>query len=483
MNPVTGRREVVLVSRDQEQAAGREAAAQVADAMGIFADARLTAYVASVGQRVAARSPRENVDWRFEIVDQESPNAFALPDGHIYVSRGLLELANSEDELAGVLAHEVVHVAARHHAQQQTRATGVGLLSLPAVLAGAVIGGPVGQVVQAPLIVLGSGIVASYSRDQEREADRVGQRLAAEAGYDPGALAGYLSSQARWSEGREARTREPGFFDTHPSTPERVEAAREHAGTLPRRTVAGLASGREAFLRRIDGLLVGGNPAEGVFEGARFLQPDLMFSLRFPEGWQTLNARSHVGAFSPDGKASVVLEIEGPGSDPQAAARAMLAEIARDAPLELLAAESSSIAGRPAFRAEALAGRRGRVTYLHLTWIAHAGLIHLVAGVADAAHARTHQVALASAAGSFRPLQASERASIRERRLRLARTRAHEGLAALVRRTGCAWDAETVALVNALPTDVEPGPDRLVKIAVEQPYAGRPTAGEPAPGG
>jgi predicted Zn-dependent protease len=483
VNPVTGRRELILVSREQEQAAGREAAEQVTASMGIFADARLTAYVASVGRRVAARSPREQVDWRFEIVDQEAPNAFALPDGHIYVSRGMLALANSEDELAGVLAHEVVHVAARHHAQQQTRATGVGLLALPALLAGAVIGGPVGQIVQAPMAVLGAGIVASYSREQEREADRVGQRLAAEAGYDPAALAGYLGTLARWSEEREGRTREPAFFDTHPSTPERIAGAREHAGTLPRGTVAGLAPGRDAFLRRIDDLLVGENPAEGVFEGPRFLQPDLMFSLRFPEGWQTLNARSHVGAFPPDGKASVVLAIEGRGSDPQAAAKAMLAAIARDAPLELLRAEASSVAGSAAFRVEALAGRRSRATYLNLTWIAHRGLILLVAGVADAAHARTHQAALAGAAVSFRPLRASERASIRERRLRLARTRADEGLVDLVRRTGCAWDADTVALVNALPADAPPGPDRLVKIAVEQPYAGRPTPGAPAPGG
>lgn len=468
---------MILVSREQEQAAGREAAEQVAAAMGIYADERLTAYVAAVGRRVAAHSPREEIDWRFEIIDQETPNAFALPDGHIYVSRGLLELANSEDELAGVLAHEVVHVAARHHAQQQTRATGVGLLALPALLAGAVIGGPVGQVVQAPLLVLGAGVVASYGRDQEREADRVGQRLAAQAGYDPAALEGYLATLQRWSESQEGATREPGFFDTHPATPERLANTRHNAATLARSPVAGVAPDRDAFLRTLEGLVVGPNPAEGVFQGARFLQPDLMFSLDFPEGWETLNARSHVGAFSPDERATVVLEIQGRGSDPKAAATAMLAAISRDAPVALLLADALAIAGRDAFHVEALAGGRRGTTLLHLTWIAHDGLIYLVAGVVGEGHARAHAAALAAVGASFRPLSAAERATVRERRLRVARTRADEALAALSRRSGSVWEPGYAALVNGLAPDAAPGAGRLVKIAVEAPYPGRSPGG------
>ena len=483
VNPVSGRRELILVSREQEQAAGREGAEQVAAAMGIFADARLSAYIAAVGERVAAHSPREQIDWRFEIVDQALPNAFALPDGHMYVSRGLLELANSEDELAGVLAHEVVHVAARHHAQQQTRATGVGLLALPALLAGAVLGGPVGQVVQAPLLVLGAGVVASYGRDQEREADRVGQRLAALAGYDPAAFEGYLATLARWSEGQKGRTREPGFFDTHPSTPERIASSRENAATLDRQPLAGIAADRDAFLRKLEDLVVGENPAEGVFQGALFLQPELMFSLRFPEGWQTLNARSQVGAFSPDEQASVVLEVQGPGSDPKLAAKAMVAAIARDAPLELLRADALTLSGCDAFRVEALASGRRGATLLHLTWIAYGGLIYLVAGMVDAAHVRTQHAALAAAGDSFRPLEAADKGSIRGRRLRLARTRANEGLAALSRRTGSVWEPGYAALVNGLAPDAVPGAGRLVKIAVELPYARRSPEGGPSPGG
>jgi predicted Zn-dependent protease len=479
VNPVTGERELIFVSPEQERAAGREGAEQVAASMGIFSDARIGAYVAAVGERVAARSPREQVAWRFEVVDQEVPNAFALPDGHIYVSRGLLELANSEDELAAVLAHEVVHVAARHHARQQTRATGVGLLALPGMIAGAMLGGPVGELVQAPLLVLGAGVVASYGRDQEREADRIGQRLAAEAGYDPAALAGYLTTLERWSETRAGRTHEPGFFDSHPATPERVEQARAQAGSLTRASLPGVARDREAFLAGLDGLVVGENPAEGVFDGPRFLHPDLGFALRFPDDWQTVNSRSAVGAFSPDRRASVVLEDAGGGGDPRAAAAATLAALSRETQLEVLRAGELEVGGSPAFRVEAAAAGTRGASFLHLTWIAHRGRIYRIAGVVDGAHARLHHAALASASGSFGPLSAADRAGVRERRLRLVRSRAAEGLAELTRRAGSAWDPPYAALANGLAPDAALPEGRLVKVAVPEPYRGSVPEGGP----
>jgi predicted Zn-dependent protease len=498
VNPVTGRRELILVSQAQERELGREGAERVAATLGIFVEPELTGYVAAVGQRVAARSPRPGIAWRFEIVDQGAPNAFALPDGHLYVSRGLLELASSEDELAAVLAHEVVHVAARHHAQQQTRATGVGLLAIPVLLAGAALGGPVGEIVQAPFVVLGSGIVASYGRGQEREADRVGQRLAAEAGYDPAALASYLATLEGWSRRREGRGREPGFFDTHPSTPERLADARAHAAGLAFRPVAGVAPDRESFLGRLDGLVVGENPAEGVFQGASFLHPDLDFSLRFPEGWRTANARTAVGAFAPDGRASLVLELQGRGDDPRTAAAQTVAAISRETHLDVLRAGALEIGGRRAFRVEAVVaagdGRRGAsgagppsgrgATTLHLTWIAHGGAIYRIAGAVDGAYADAHRGALEAASGSFHPLTPAERASIRQTRLRVARARAGESLAALAQRTGAAWEPDYAAIVNGLPPDAPLPGGRLVKVALREPYAPAPTspAEPPAPG-
>jgi len=439
--------------------------------MGIFADRALTAYLAAVGARVAARSPRQGVEWRFEVVDQAAPNAFALPDGHLYVSRGLVELANSEDELAAVLAHEVVHVAARHHAQQQTRATGVGLLALPGLLAGAVIGGPLGELVQVPILVLGSGLVAAYGRDQEREADEVGQRLAAEAGYDPGALASYLVTLEAWTAHQQGAHREPGFFDMHPSTPERAANARERAARLAGTRTPGVARDRAAFLARIDGLLVGENPAEGIFEGPLFVHPDLGFSLRFPDGWRTANTRSSVGAIAGDRRATVTLRAQAEGSDPRAVAKQSLEATARETRLDLLRAGAIELGGRRAYQVLAVADSGRGAATLHLTWIAHGGVIYLLAGVVEGGYAQAHHAALEATAASFRPLAAEQRARIRETRLRIVRARAGETLALVSRRNGSAWDAEYAEIVNAVGATAPLPEGALLKLALREPYA------------
>jgi predicted Zn-dependent protease len=473
VNPVTGEHQVIFVSEEEERRLGREGAEQVAAQMGIFADPALTAYVAAVGERVAARSPRRGVEWRFEIVDQAAPNAFALPDGHLYVSRGLVALANSEDELAAVLAHEVVHVAARHHAQQQARATGVGLLALPGLLAGAVIGGPLGEIVQAPILVLGSGLVASYGRDQERESDEVGQRLAAEAGYDPEALVGYLATLEAWTAHEENGGREPGFFDTHPSTPERAVGARARAAKLAGPRTPGVASDRAAFLARIDGLLLGENPAEGIFDGPLFVHPDLEFQLRFPDGWKTANTRGAVGAIAGDRRATLTLRAQAEGNDPRAVAKQTLAATARETRLDLLRASELELGGRRAYQALAVAGSGGGAVTLHLTWIAHEGVVYLLAGVVEGGYAQAHHAALDATAASFRPLAPEQRARIRETRLRIAKAHAGETLAAVSRRSGSAWDADYAEIVNAVGA-ASPLPEgALLKVALREPYAGR----------
>ena len=147
VNPATGRREITFMSNEREAALGREAAAQVAQEMGIVDDPELGAYVAAVGERVARESPRQEVPYRFQIVDIPEPNAFALPGGYVYVSRGLLVIANSEEELANVLGHEIGHVAARHAAQREAAAVPVGVLTAIGAIAAGIIGG--GQAAQA----------------------------------------------------------------------------------------------------------------------------------------------------------------------------------------------------------------------------------------------------------------------------------------------------------------------------------------------
>jgi len=472
-NPVTRKTDVVFVSEAEEVRLGNEAAAQVAEEIGIVSDPRLVALVAQVGRRVAAAAPERSHGYAFEIVDRVEPNAFALPGGHVYVSRGLLALVNSEDELANVLAHEVVHVAARHHAQRQARATGVGLLALPGLLMGGMFGGPLGQLVGAPFTLAGVGVVARYSRGQELEADDYGQRLAAESGYAPGALATFLTTLER--EGRLGGddAREPDWRDSHPLAPRRASEAAKRARSLAP-AGAGPARDRNAFLQRLDGLLVGDDPAEGLFDGRRFLHPDLEFTLVFPEGWETANTRRAVGAVEEGGNAQVVFQRQEKANDAREAANGFLAETAEQVRLDVARMDAIDLNGRPAVHALVVARTpRGDIT-LDLTWIVHGGSVYLLSGTVARDYSDADRAAFAAIAQSFAPLGSTRRASIRERRLRLRTARAGESLADFGRRTGNAWGPEQTAVANAISDSAALRDGQLLKVAIPQPY--RPSA-------
>ena len=351
-NPVTGRQELVFMSPEREAAQGRDAAAQVEREIGLVRDPKLTAYVEQIGQRLAKHSPRHDVAYHFFVADMPEPNAFALPGGYIYVSRGLLALANSEDELAGVIAHEIGHVAARHAAQRETRQMGVGILSvLGTIAAGAMGGADAAQMASQLGQVAGAGMIASYGRDQERQADQIGQDLESKAGWDPAGLADFLTTLDREGKLRTGKSRNPSFLDSHPLPGERAVVARARAAELPRGAEARIARGHKAFLDRIAGVMVGANPEEGVFRDGLFLHPGLGFALAFPPKWQTQNTRQAVAAASPRRDAVIVFEGQGRTENPQTAAQRWT----QANRVQVVESASTRIGGWPAFRALARA--------------------------------------------------------------------------------------------------------------------------------
>jgi predicted Zn-dependent protease len=214
------------MSEEDEIKLGAEYAEQVEQYMGFSGGAELNAYVDRIGQRLVKHSSRSHLKHEFHVVDMKEPNAFALPGGYIYVSRGLLAIMNSEDELAAVLGHEIGHVAGRHSAKQQTKSRGWIPLQILAGIGGAAasvvspgLGGAVASMGQLPA----SLVLASYSRKQEKEADRFGQQYAAAEGWDPAALSDTMDALTREQE--LAGGRDPSrmsFFDSHPTTPERA---------------------------------------------------------------------------------------------------------------------------------------------------------------------------------------------------------------------------------------------------------------------
>jgi predicted Zn-dependent protease len=470
MNPVSGRPEVVFVSERAEIEAGAQAAEEVEKEFGIVHDPGLTAFVDAVGQRVAVGAPVRGYPYRFAVLDDEIPNAFALPGGYVYVSRGLLAITNGEAELANVLAHEIAHVAARHHAERQARAVGIGILALPGMLVGGLIPGPMGDVVSAPFAIAGMGELARYSRDQEREADRIGQDLAADAGYDPTAMARFLVTMERWAEHMSHEERGIGFLSTHPSTPSRASDAARSATQVPWEPRPALTETRIAFLLELEGILLGPNPANGIFRGQRFLHPDLGFAVGFPEGWSVFNVRRAVGAVSPKNDAQVMLELSGRGIDLREAASNFLEEAEQHIDLDVARIEATRVNGLSALRAQALADtKRGRLP-LDLTWVKLGNDVYLISGIVDGDYKDSHRRLFDGVAGSFRALTPEERASIHRSELGVRQIEAGETLEDFGRRTGNTWDPVETAIANGLAEGARPGPGQALKIAVEKPY-------------
>src|SRR5262245_56441594 len=190
VNPATGRREVVLMSADDEQQIDVQATREIEATVGVAQDPALNRYVQELGRTLAAHSPRQDVPYSFQIVEMDEPNAFALPGGHIYVSRGLLLLANSEAELAHVLGHEIGHVAARHAAKLDAHVKTLGI----ATLLGDILSGGREEEENPSSETAGANPFARYQRNQERQADSIGLQIASESGVDPAGMARFLTT-------------------------------------------------------------------------------------------------------------------------------------------------------------------------------------------------------------------------------------------------------------------------------------------------
>jgi predicted Zn-dependent protease len=317
-NPVTGRRELSLVSSSQEIAMGREGAEDVARTIGIYPDGALQGYVATIGNKMAAKSERPDLPWSFAVVDDPSVNAFALPGGFIFVTRGILAHMNSEAQLATVLGHEIGHVTAKHSVSQISRAQltqfglGVGyVLSEDLRRFGDLAGAGVGL------------LFLKFGRDDEKQSDDLGFKYALNSGYDPREMVPVFETLDRVSVGSGAE-RLPQWMSTHPDPGNRVARTEERlrSTTLP----ADLRVGRNDYLAYLDGLTFGANPRLGYFKGAVFYHPDMAFRLTYPEGWKTNNGVNAVVGVSPEEDAAIELTVAGEQPPSTAAAKFLAQE-------------------------------------------------------------------------------------------------------------------------------------------------------------
>ena len=457
-NPVTGRRELNFMSEAQEISIGRESDPQIKQEMGLYNDPELQRYVNDIGQRMAKVSERPNLPWMFQIVDVPAINAFAVPGGFIYLTRGIMPFLDNEAELAGVLGHEIGHITARHSAQQYTRqmAGGIGLLALQIFVPAA---RPFGDLAGQGLGVL----FLRYGRDDELQADELGAGYEATLGWDPAGVPAFLSTLGRLDEAAGERRGVPNWLSTHPDPLARVEDIRPTVAKL-RTGRSDFSTNREEFTRRVDGIVFGDNPEQGIARGRVFSHPVLRFRLDFPEGWEIQNSAQQVAAKAPGADVFMILQLV---QNPQGR---NLQEIAinsmRSAGFSAVEGARATVNGIEAFIGLYQGQSQEGTVGARAAHIAYDQKVYIIVGLAPADVFRQADNAFTSSIRSFRSLSAAEAENIRPSRVDLYVVRAGDTWASIAERGGGIIKPAALAVMNNAAAGSQPQPGTRIKIVV-----------------
>lgn len=464
VNPVTGKQDLVLLSEQDELALGRQTHQQVLQQYAVYDDPELQAYVQNVGQKLAANSHRSDLVYRFTVLDSREVNAFALPGGYIYITRGLMTYLNSEAELAAVLGHEIGHVTARHAVRQYSAAqfanigATLGAIFIPGMNAAG------NQLVQ----LFGTALLRGYGREHELEADRLGAEYLARGDYNPQAMLDVIrvlknqelfENQAARTEGREPNVYH-GLFSTHPDNDTRLQETIGHANQYynPALTYVG----REIYLERIDGMVFGDSAKEGVLRGRNFYHADLGFALKLPRDWNVTNRPDRLVVTGPGGAA--IMQLVAEDINKRISPRDFL--VTRLGLTKLHSDLALNIHGFTAHTGLApintsYGGRTARFTAIYFNDRAY-----ILAGVTkDAGAAAEYDRYFLESAQSFHALTDNERKLAQPLRLRVIQTETGINFAGLAQGSPLeTFPEEQLRLMNALYPTGEPQTGMLLKV-------------------
>jgi predicted Zn-dependent protease len=453
INPATGKRQLVLISESQEIEIGRENDKAIVAEMGLYDDDAMQTYIQDLGRRLASRSERPDLDWTFRVVDDPVVNAFALPGGYIYITRGILAHMNSEAELASVVGHEIGHVTARHGVSQMSKAQlaqlglGAGAILVPEKTA------RFGDLVQSGLGLM----FMKYGRDDERQADDLGLRYMVVGGYDPRPMADMFDMLDRVGAA-SGRGTVPGWMSTHPA-PENRRARAESKIDAMNRDFSGWTVERESFLRRIDGISFGEDPRQGYFKENRFFHPDMRFRMDFPQGWKFQNMRQAVIGQSPEKDAILQLTLAREETPDAALTRFFSQQGFRRTGPSMGSISGMRTAG-DGFAVDTEQGvLQGRVGF-----VAYGGKVFQLLGYTAQYRWSNYEPAIRRALASFDRLDDPRALAVGPKRLKAVKVDRGMTLDEFASRHRATVPTETLALINRLDPGARLDPGRTYKV-------------------
>ncbi len=338
VNPVTGKRQLMLMSETQEIALGQQYDPEVIATFGEYQDSDLHKFMQDKCSEMGKISHRSNLEYHIKILDSPVVNAFAVPGGYIYMTRGILAQLNNEAELVGIIGHEMGHITARHSVSQQSKQQLGQLLLIGGILASQEFAKYADYALQSMQLLF-----LSFSRDNEREADRLGVEYSSKIGYDAHKMADFFQVLKKMElESEQAGV--PTFLSTHPDPGDRYNNVNRDAAAWQESLEYDTWNvNAESYLRMIDGIVYGEDPRQGYTEGNTFYHPELKFKFPIPTGWQLENMPVQVRMAPQNGNALMVFTLSNQNTLENAAQKTI-----EDLQLTLQKSERTTVNGMPA---------------------------------------------------------------------------------------------------------------------------------------
>lgn len=455
INPVTGKKQIVLMSEAQEIAMGQQSDPEIVAFFGLYEDAELQEFITEKGKEMAAISHRPKLNYEFKIVDSPVINAFAVPGGYVYFTRGIMAHFNNEAEFAGVLGHEIGHITARHSVIQQRNQ----LFSQLGLLAGIILMPELGEFVQ-PLSEGMQLALLKFGRDAERQSDKLGVEYSSQIGYDATEMAGFFETLERQQENTGAQDIPP-FLSTHPSPDERNATVEKLAIDWQQKSKStDFSVNRDSYLRKIDGLIVGEDPKQGFVENNAFYHPALKIQFPVPAGWAHQNTPQQFQMAPKEGDAIMMLSLA-LGSSLEEAAKATLERYK----LTLVESAKENINNIPAFIMVAdQVQEQGTIRVLS-SLIQFEGNIYSLMGVTNLDKFKSYQSSFLKIIRDFKELKDAEKLNRKPDVLRIKSVPRTMTLQAALQHYGMPSDRlEELALLNGMELTEQLNQGMLIKV-------------------
>ncbi|MEO1022499.1 MAG: M48 family metalloprotease [Bacteroidota bacterium] len=470
-SPVSGNKRVYGYSWDQEVNIGRDSDSEIIAQYGLYDDEELAKYVDNLGQellevshmrRESAEQKYKDTQFTFRVLSSPVVNAFALPGGYVYVTRGLLSHLNNEAQLAVVLGHEIAHVAARHASQRAAEQQVGQILIMGGAIGGQLAGLDGGQIAQlssqtAQLMFL------QYGRDDERESDALGVEYSAMKNYEAAEGAAFFTSLKRIQE--KAGVSIPSHLSSHPDPGEREQTIPRLAAEWEQEGYTQNKVGEEQFMRMIDGIMYGDNPREGFEEDGIFYHPDLAFQFPVPDGFSLVNQPSAVIMFNSEQNAITQFSIDGQQASAQASVQSFLGQEG----ITTISQTALSVNGLDGYQGVATTpAQDGSTIQLLVSSVTFKGKVYSFLSYTSAAQYPTYENEFKGIVSGFEQLFDQEKLDVQPVRLKLVKTTKTAPFSLqLPDKLPMGLTKEELAIVNQVQMDelIEAG--RTLKIPVQ----------------